>query len=89
LTGVFTLIGVNPVRPSQGANPHKENPMRSKPIAIAASIAALSLAAAPAAALASGQHGSSDRSRDVHGIKHVDKTRDLSSFDSSRDIRDR
>ena len=69
--------------------------MRSKTIAIAGSIAALSLAAAPAAAFAAnGNQGpqpaaSVDHSRDLRGVKHVDKTRDLHSADKSRDVRDR
>jgi hypothetical protein len=69
--------------------------MRSRTIAIAGSIAALSFAAAPIAAVAATPHHSAaataraDRSRDASGVRHVDKTPDKSSADASRDKRDR
>jgi Ni/Co efflux regulator RcnB len=69
--------------------------MRSRTIAIASSIAALSFAAAPIAAVAATTHHSPtssariDRSRDSRDVRHVDKTRDssrdTSSADSTRD----
>jgi hypothetical protein len=71
--------------------------MRARRIAIAGSIAALSLAAVPVAQAASTPHHKAvesrvDRSRDGSGVRHVDKSRDssrdMSSRDSSRDIRD-
>lgn len=68
--------------------------MRSKTIAIAGSIAALSFAAAPVAAVAATHHSHApaarvDSSRDKSGVRHVDRTPDRKSADSSRDIRDR
>jgi Ni/Co efflux regulator RcnB len=69
--------------------------MRSKTIAIAGSIAALSFAAAPVAAVAATTHHTHtsaarvDRSRDVRGVRHTDRTPDRSSADNSRDVRDR
>lgn len=69
--------------------------MRSRTIAIAGSIAALSLAAAPVAAGTATTHHSTasamrvDRSRDLRGVRHVDQTPDRTSTDNSRDIRDR
>jgi hypothetical protein len=67
-------------------------------IAIAGSLAALMLAAAPvtAFATASANHrpateSSVDHSRDVSGVRHVDKSPDKSKDpgDKSRDLRDR
>lgn len=69
--------------------------MRSRTIAIVSSIAALSFVAAPAVAVAatathSGDRSAQlDRSRDVRGVRHVDKTPDRHSADNSRDKRDR
>ncbi|HLJ03398.1 MAG TPA: hypothetical protein VKT31_08155 [Solirubrobacteraceae bacterium] len=72
--------------------------MRKKTIAIAGSIAALSLAATPVAAIAATSHakphtkpsaGQVDRSRDTRGVRHVDRTPDHSRADTSRDVRDR
>ncbi len=69
--------------------------MRSRKTAIIASLAALSLGAAPAAAIAATSHhgakteSRSDRSRDTSGIKHVDRSPDLGSADRSLDTRDR
>ena len=71
--------------------------MRARRIAIAGSIAALSLAAVPVAQATSTPHHKAvesrvDRSRDANGVRHVDKSRDssrdMSSRDGSRDIRD-
>jgi hypothetical protein len=68
--------------------------MKSRTIAIAGSIAALSLAATPVAAFAaSTHHGSTtqsrvDRSRDASGVRHVDRSPDRSRADNSRDTRD-
>jgi Ni/Co efflux regulator RcnB len=71
--------------------------MNTRTLAVAGSIAALSFAAVPVAAVAAtGQHDSSravhvDRSRDPRGARHVDRSRDrsrsidLRSFDTSRD----
>ncbi len=56
--------------------------MKARNLAIAGSIAALSFAAAPSTARV-------DRSRDVRGVRHVDRTPDRTSADRSRDIRDR
>ena len=67
--------------------------MRSKTIAITASLAALSFAAAPVAAVAATPHHHRasetriDRSRDVRGVRHVDRTPDRHSADNSRDTR--
>jgi hypothetical protein len=92
LTGAFTLIGVNPLRPSQAQHLcPKEDQVRSRTIAIAGAIAALSFAAAPVAAIAATAHHSTasaariDRSRDVRGVRHVDRTPDRHSADSTRD----
>ncbi len=69
--------------------------LKSRTIAIAGSIAALSFAAAPVAAIAATMHHSTasttriDRSRDSSGVRHVDKTPDRQSADPSRDTRDR
>jgi Ni/Co efflux regulator RcnB len=69
--------------------------MRSRTIAIISSIAALSFVAAPAAAIAATAGNSpasiaqQDRSRDVRGVQHRDKTPDRHSTDTSRDKRDR
>ncbi len=68
--------------------------MTSRKLAIIGSIAALSVAAAPAAALAAGSpthHDPSktervDRSRDLRGVHHVDRNSvDRSSADTTRD----
>jgi hypothetical protein len=65
--------------------------LKSRTIAIAGSIAALSFAAAPVAAIAATPHHStasttrSDRSRDSRDVRHVDKTRDSSRDASSAD----
>ena len=65
--------------------------MRSRTIAIAGSIAALSFAAVPIAQAASTTHHPAttavrvDRSRDASGVRHVDRT----SADRSVDKRDR
>lgn len=73
--------------------------MRSRTIAIAGSIAALAFAATPVAAVAAttGHAGTPatrvDRSRDIRGVGHVDRTPDKSSADRSADrsvdVRDR
>jgi hypothetical protein len=71
--------------------------MRSRTIAIAGSIAALSFAAAPVTAIAASKAHDRptttsrlDRSRDSSGVRHVDKTSvDKGSTDTSRDLRDR
>jgi hypothetical protein len=68
--------------------------MKSRTMAIAASVAALSFAATPVAALAAtSHHGSTtqsrvDRSRDASGARHVDKSPDQSRADTSLDKRD-
>jgi hypothetical protein len=71
--------------------------MKTKILAVAGSIAALSFAAAPVAAVAATTHhpapaaGSRlDRSRDARGVRHADKSPDNSRdrADNSRDIRD-
>ena len=67
--------------------------MKSRTIAIAGSIAALSFAAAPVAAVAATTHHAKpparvDRSRDLRSARHFDKTRDHKSADSRRDARD-
>jgi hypothetical protein len=65
--------------------------MRSRTIAIAGSIAALSFAAVPIAQAASTTHHPAttgarvDRSRDASGVRHVDKTPDPRSADTARD----
>jgi hypothetical protein len=65
--------------------------MRSRTIAIAGSIAALSFAATPIAAVAATTHHSPtssariDRSRDSRDVRHLDKTRDGSRDHSSAD----
>ncbi len=67
--------------------------MRSRAFAVAGTIAALSFAAAPIAAQAASpsHHDASktervDRSRDAHGVRHVDKNSvDKRSADSRRD----
>lgn len=69
--------------------------MRSKTIAIAGSIAALSFAAAPVGAVAATTHqhhapaASVDRSRDVRGVRHVDRTPDRNGTNNSPDSLDR
>ena len=81
--------------------PSKEDSMKTKTLAIAGSIAALSFAAAPVAAIAATSHQPArtvsqlDRSRDARGVRHVDRTPDRASSidrtstDRSRDIGDR
>ena len=69
--------------------------MRSRTIAIAGSIAALSFAAVPIAQAASTTHHPAttparvDLSRDAAGVRHVDKTPDKTSADRSVEKRDR
>jgi hypothetical protein len=69
--------------------------MRSRTIAIAGSIAALSFAAVPIAQAASTTHHPAataarvDGSRDARGVRHVDKSPDKTSADRSVDKRDR
>ena len=69
--------------------------MRSRTLAIAGSIAALSFAAVPIAQAASTTHHPAttavrvDRSRDASGVRHVDRTPDTTSADRSVDKRDR
>jgi hypothetical protein len=71
--------------------------MRSKTIAIAGSIAALTFAAAPVTAIAAtkaphrpASESRLDRSRDVSGVRHVDKSPDKSKdrADNARDAGD-
>jgi hypothetical protein len=65
--------------------------MRSRIIAIAGSIAALTFAAAPVAAVAatsqhSGTHAARvDRSRDIRDVRHVDRSPDRTSAGHSAD----
>ena len=75
--------------------------MKRRTLAVAGSIAALSVAAAPVAAVASSTHqgakteARTDRSRDLSGTRHVDRSpdrvtgADRSSPDNSRDVFDR
>jgi hypothetical protein len=68
--------------------------MRSRNLAILASIATLGLAAAPVAAVAATTHPApsarhADRSRDIRGARHADRTPDRHSLDRSADKRDR
>jgi hypothetical protein len=74
--------------------------LKSKTVAIAGSIAALSFAAAPIAQAATAHHAPSravrvDASRDAKGVRHLDRTPDRNdrpdptSKDISRDVRDR
>jgi hypothetical protein len=70
--------------------------MKSRTIAIAGSIAALTLAAAPVTAIAAtkSHHRPAtqtqlDRSRDAKGVRHVDNSPSKDRADSSRDLRDR
>ena len=67
--------------------------MRSRTIAVAGSIAALSFAAVPIAQAASTHHrpveSRLDRSRDTTGARHVEKTHDRRSLDGKRDRHDR
>jgi Ni/Co efflux regulator RcnB len=66
--------------------------MRSRTIAIATSIAALSFAAVPIAQAATSTHHAAktvnvDRSRDASGVRHVDRSPDPRSADrNSRDV---
>jgi Ni/Co efflux regulator RcnB len=71
--------------------------MKSRTIAIAGSIAALTFAAGPVTAYATAKshhrpatQSQLDRSRDVRGVRHVDKSPDKSTdrVDNSRDLRD-
>ena len=71
--------------------------LKSRTIAIAGSIAALSLAAGPVAAVAATTHhgtatpARTDRSLDSRDARHVDRTRDRADptgADGSRDMRD-
>jgi hypothetical protein len=64
--------------------------MKSRTIAIVGSIAALSFAASPVAAVAATTHhatpaAQTDRSRDNRDVRHVDRTPDKSSVDRSAD----
>jgi len=72
--------------------------MKSRTIAIAGSIAALTFAAAPVTAIAASKAPQRpatqtrlDHSRDATGVRHLDKSPDKSNdrADNSRDIRDR
>ena len=72
--------------------------MKSRTIAIAGSIAALSFAAAPVTAFATtkahhrpASESRLDHSRDASGVRHVDKSPDKSEdrAEDSRDVRDR
>ena len=68
--------------------------MTSRNIAILGSIGALAFAATPVAAIAATtHHGSaavhSERSRDIHGVRHIDRTRDKHSVDRTTNTRDR
>jgi hypothetical protein len=69
--------------------------MKSRTIAVIASLAALSVAATPVAAVAATSHhgakieSRSDLSRDASGIKHVDRSPDGKQVDRSVDTRDR
>ena len=63
--------------------------MRSRTIAIVGSIAALSFAATPIAAVAATNHTAAsaaraDRSRDSRDVRHVDKTPDTSRTPAAR-----
>ena len=69
--------------------------MRSRKFAILGSIAALTFAATPVAAVAATTHHSDaqavrvDRSRDIRGVRHADRTPDRASADRSTDTRGR
>ena len=72
--------------------------MKSRSIAIAASITALTFAAAPVSAIAASKahlrpatESRVDRSRDANGIRHADKSADNSKdhADNSPDVSDR
>jgi hypothetical protein len=68
--------------------------MRSRTLAIAGSIAALTFAATPVAAVAATTHHGTpavqtDRSRDAHGVRHVDRSPDRDRADRSVDTADR
>jgi hypothetical protein len=65
--------------------------MRSRKIAIVGSIAALTFAATPVAAVAATTHHGTptvrtDQSRDSRDVRHVDRTPDKSSLDRSTDL---
>ena len=67
---------------------------KSRTIALAGSIAALSFAAVPIAQAATTHHAPArtarvDASRDASGARHVDRTPDRNSADTSRDMLDR
>jgi hypothetical protein len=96
LTSTFTLISVNPICAVLTRGQFsKEDPMKSRTIAVACVIAVLSFATAPVAAVAATTHQTKpsasrvDRSRDASSMGHVYRTSDRSSTDTSRDIRDR
>ena len=66
--------------------------MRSRKIAIVGSIAALTFAATPVAAVAATTHHGTptvrtDRSLDTRDVRHVDRTPDKSGSDRSADLR--
>ena len=68
--------------------------MRSRTIAIVGSIAALTFAATPVAAVAATTHHGTpavrtDRSRDTRGVIHADRTPDRGGADRSVDTHDR
>jgi Ni/Co efflux regulator RcnB len=68
--------------------------MRSKTIAIVGSIAALTFAATPVAAVAATTHhgtpaAHTDRSRDAHGVRDAGRTPDRGKADRSVDTADR
>ena len=68
--------------------------MRSRTLAIVGSIAALTFAATPVAAVAATIHHDTpavrtDRSRDIRGVIHLDRTPDRGGADRSVDTRDR
>ena len=68
--------------------------MKSRTLAIAGSIAALTFAATPVAAVAATTHQGTpavhtDRSRDARGVRHVDRTPDRDKADRSVDTADR
>lgn len=63
--------------------------MKSRTIAIAASIAALSFAAAPLAQASTDSHsGKRDAQLDKSGARHLDKSKDGSKDRNGRDSRD-
>jgi Ni/Co efflux regulator RcnB len=66
---------------------------KSRTLAVAGSVAALSFAAVPIAQAATTHHHPTaarvDASRDAKGVRHVDRTPDRTRADSPRDVRDR